>query len=469
MDTASLPPPAVIDTALDAVISIDEHHRIVSFNAAAERMFGYTAAEVTGHNVIRLMPERFRAGHTERARGFASRGGAARRLAGIGSGVVGLRADGTEFPIDASVATGRGPQGQLITAIIRDISDQVATLDALRDSEQRLRLAMESAGLGDVEIDVATGALKLNNLTAARLLGAGDDPAHWVLPTFLEPIDLADRELVRGKVEAIVREDRALDAEIRVNRPDGTQRWVYGRGGLRRGPQGEAEAVIGVVMDITERKENEARLRQLSQGVLAAHEDERRRIARELHDQIGQALTAALINLRMLPAGESQDIVHEVQSTLGDVLQQVRELSLNLRPSMLDTLGLEAALKWYLDRQRALGRFEVHLSCPPPRLPSGTETLVFRLVQEAVTNILRHARARNLWVGVEARGDTVVLTVRDDGVGFDPKAVLARAYEGGSFGVVGMVERAQLAGGTVTFESVPGQGTTVVAVLPLRG
>lgn len=460
----------VLAGAPDAIVTVDDQNRIVGFNPAAERMFGYTVREIRGHNVIRLMPERFRTGHTERVRSYVERGAPARRLGGLSSGVTGLRADGSEFPIDASVSVVETAQGRQVTAIIRDITEQAQALQALQDREQRLRLAMESANLGSAEVDLATGALTAGNRAAARLLGLGDDPAGWVVPTFLEPIHPDDREFVRGTVETILREDRALDAEFRVLWPDGSAHWVYGRGRLRRGAEGQPEAVYGVLMDIHERKRQEAQLRELSQRVLGAQEDERRRIARELHDQIGQALTAALINLQMLPRGESPGPVRELHATLGDVLQQVRELSLNLRPSMLDSLGLQAALRWYLERQRELGGFETELCCPEgqERLSPELETLVFRLVQEAVTNILRHARARHIRVSVERDGEHAVLTVRDDGVGFDPKAVMERATQGGSFGVVGMAERAQLAGGTVKFESSPDQGTTVTAVLPLR-
>jgi signal transduction histidine kinase len=158
----------------------------------------------------------------------------------------------------------------------------------------------------------------------------------------------------------------------------------------------------------------------------------------------------------------------ELRTTLADVLQGVRELSLNLRPSMLDSLGLEPALRWYLDRQARLGRFEAALDCARAgRLPAETETVIFRLVQEAMTNVLRHARANSVVVKVERRDERAVLTVRDNGVGFDADGVLARADAGGSFGVLGMRERAELAGGTLSFASRPGSGTTVTAVLPL--
>jgi two-component system, NarL family, sensor histidine kinase UhpB len=293
--------------------------------------------------------------------------------------------------------------------------------------------------------------------------------AAWVVNDVLQPVHPEDRGYVGGLIQKIILEDRPLDAEFRIVRADDrTERWLYGRGRLYRDAAGAPSRVVGVVMDISDRKHSEAQLRRLSRRLLAVQEDERRAIARELHDQIGQALTAAIINLQMMPLDLSAGPGLELRTTLADVLQGVRELSLNLRPSMLDSLGLEPALRWYLERQARLGRFEAALDCAQAgRLPAETETVIFRLVQEAMTNVLRHARARTVAVKVERSGAQAVLTVSDDGVGFDPAAVLARADAGGSFGVLGMRERAELAGGTLGIASRPGAGTTVTAVLPL--
>jgi len=452
---------------LDAIVAVDAKNRVVGFNAAAERMFGYKAADMLGEDVAQLMPTRFRAGHARRVRAFIDRRASARRLGGLGSGLVGRRADGAEFPIDASVSVVSTARGRLVVAVIRDITGQTRAIQALQDRELHLRLAMDAANLGSAEIDVASGSLRATDAIAARLLGFGEDPALWKSTSFLAPIHPDDREHVGATVQSILRNDQVLDAEFRVVLPDGGVRWLYGRGRLRHGADGAPEAVYGVVMDIHERKLQEARMLELSQRVLVAQEEERRRIARELHDQVGQALTAALINLQLLPGGADSAPAQELRVTLGDVLQQVREMSLNLRPSMLDSLGLEPTLRWYLERQRVLGGFGVELACRGARLPPELETLVFRLVQEAMTNILRHARAQRVRVTVESDARHAVLTVSDDGVGFDPEEARLRASRGGSFGLVSMAERTQLAGGTLRFDSRPGQGTTLTADLPL--
>lgn len=577
--------------ALDAIVTTDSAQRIVRFNPAAERIFGYAAADVLGHPVTLLMPERFREGHSARMQGFLRQVGPPRVLGGVGSGLAGRRRDGTEFPMEASISLVATREGYQVTAVIRDISRQVELVHRIEERERHLRMALDASNLGVAEIDLASGMLRAGDAKAAALMRLGEDPAGWTLPNFLDLVHPDDRERIRRVIEAIVSEDRSLDAELRLSWPDGVTRWVYGRGGLRRAPDGRPMAVFGVVMDIQEQRERtadtasqlaalnkvqavaefdlegrflaandifqhtfgyalaelkgrhhsmlldpaerdspeyaqlwdklrrsehvvarghrlgkagggvwiqsvfstvtdvdgrpykivkyavdvtrqhqqEEQLRELSQRLLVAQEEERRGIARELHDQIGQSLTAALINLQMLDPGRTSRPLREVREALDDVLRQVRELSLDLRPSMLDGLGLEPALRWYLERQSALGKIAVHLRCPAgeQRLPPPTETLVFRLVQEATTNIVRHARARNLWVSVDREGPSVVLKVRDDGIGFDPAAALDRALRGGSFGLIGMKERAQLAGGAVTFDSAQGKGATVTAVLPL--
>jgi signal transduction histidine kinase len=152
-------------------------------------------------------------------------------------------------------------------------------------------------------------------------------------------------------------------------------------------------------------------------------------------------------------------------------VQQVRNMSLDMRPPMLDDFGLAAALKWHLGRLAALRAggdgqrlgAEVHFSAQTPgsRLPPELEAACYRVAQEALTNVLRHAWARNVWVDLRQDEEGVELTVRDDGAGFDVAAARQRAVHGGSLGLLGMQERVELLGGTFAVESIPGDGTTV--------
>jgi len=207
--------------------------------------------------------------------------------------------------------------------------------------------------------------------------------------------------------------------------------------------------------------------------LLAAQESERRTIARELHDEIGQALTAVSVNLQNLQgapdAPDRGEVLEESMAITQQTLRQVRDLSLDLRPSLLDDLGLGAALRWYLDRQGArLGlTIEMVDDLRDVRYPAPVETTCFRVAQEAVTNIVRHANAQAVRVQLRRKGPELELVVQDDGAGFDVSAARNRASRGHSMGLLGMEERATLIGGQVVIASSPGSGTTVTAHFPI--
>ena len=217
-------------------------------------------------------------------------------------------------------------------------------------------------------------------------------------------------------------------------------------------------------------REQERVRRELLQRLLVAYEEERRRIARDLHDHAGQMMTALIIQLAQLadqaeatgnPLVESLRQLHGLaQQALDDLRKLVHEL----RPAILDDLGLTAAIRWYVETYvRPAGiETEVGVQGLGARLPADVETVAFRIVQEALTNVLRHARARHVQVRLLRRDGTLFALVRDDGVGFDPEEVGRQ-----TFGIAGMRERAELVGGSVQILSAPGAGTTVLARLPM--
>jgi two-component system sensor histidine kinase UhpB len=215
------------------------------------------------------------------------------------------------------------------------------------------------------------------------------------------------------------------------------------------------------------------RLRALSRRLFEVQEEERKRLARDLHDDVGQALTALKIQLESLarPGGElaPRSRVDEIVDTVQHTLERVRQLSLSLRPPQLDDLGLAAALRSHLDRQARVAGLQAHFEAEdaPPALAPDAETACFRVAQEAINNVLRHARARNLWVRLFTAGGRLAISVRDDGRGFDLDAVRARAANGASLGLVGMEERMALAGGSFELRSTPGQGTVLLATFPM--
>ncbi|MFL6246489.1 MAG: GAF domain-containing protein [Thermoanaerobaculia bacterium] len=214
------------------------------------------------------------------------------------------------------------------------------------------------------------------------------------------------------------------------------------------------------------------RLEALSHRLLTVQEEERRHLAVELHDQLGQMYTALKIKLDSVQRGlHDQAASTQLAEAIGIVdgaAAAVRNLALDLRPSMLDDLGLGPALRWYADRFARQTGVSLHLRFDRfPSVDSAHATVLFRVAQEALTNIARHANARNVWLEMRTGADALQLTVRDDGSGFDVTAARQRALRGESLGLLGMEERVSLMSGTLEVTSVPNAGTTVCATIPL--
>ena len=244
-------------------------------------------------------------------------------------------------------------------------------------------------------------------------------------------------------------------------------------------------ARLVVINDITERvrtqqalervnrelEHSHERLRALSRRLLEVQEEERGRLARDLHDDIGQALTALKIQVESLQRGAEPALrarIAEGVDTVQHTLERVRQLSLSLRPPQLDDLGLAAALRSHLDRQASLAGLAAHFDAneAPQDIETDTETACFRVAQEAITNVVRHAKAHTIWVRLFMASGRLVLSVRDDGRGFDLDAVRRRGASGASLGLIGMEERVALAGGSFELRASPGQGTVLLATFP---
>ncbi|MBZ0090108.1 MAG: sensor histidine kinase, partial [Thermoanaerobaculia bacterium] len=213
-----------------------------------------------------------------------------------------------------------------------------------------------------------------------------------------------------------------------------------------------------------------ARMKALSRRLVEAQESERRHIALELHDEAGQALVSLRLGLRLLEreiaeGGNVGGRVAELVETTDSVMDGLHRLAADLRPASLDHLGLDAALRQFARSAAAKFGLAVHFKArgfTAQRLPQAVETALYRVVQEAMTNVVRHARATRVDLLVERRDDQVLVMVEDDGVGFDS----ANAPGGEHFGLLGMRERADALGGTLTVESSPGKGTTIVVEVP---
>jgi signal transduction histidine kinase len=212
-----------------------------------------------------------------------------------------------------------------------------------------------------------------------------------------------------------------------------------------------------------------------SRQLIEAQEEERRRIARELHDQIGQVLTAVKMNLhsvqRVCNGTESGTYIKDNIEAVDEALRLVRDLSVDLRPPLLDDLGLVTALRWYVDRYAKrtgiAGDVIIKLQDQNERFSRELETACFRIAQEALTNIVRHARAKRVSVRLRKEEKLLVLSVKDDGVGFDPEALRRRSPGAVTLGLLGMQERAHAAGGVVEINSKNSKGTEIRLKLPL--
>lgn len=223
-------------------------------------------------------------------------------------------------------------------------------------------------------------------------------------------------------------------------------------------------ARAAVAVDLSERV-----ARDTVRRVVEAQELERRRLARELHDETGQALTSILLGLKSIRAAETDEAAASAEAELREIvvqaLQDVRGLAVELRPAALDDFGLSAALDRLAEtfQERSGIRTAVETRIPGERLHPDAETVLYRLVQEALTNVVKHAGAQNVSIVLNRRDGGVTAVVEDDGRGFEPAQV-----RDGALGLVGMRERLALLDGTLTVESAPGEGTTLVAHLPLR-
>jgi signal transduction histidine kinase len=353
---------------------------------------------------------------------------------------------------------------------------------ALKVSEERGTMAIEAAELGTWRWQVEAGEV-LGSERCRTMLGL---PAairegtewRWSDRDLLAAIHPDDRELVENGIRRCLHEGILLDVEFRTMSRDGSTHWLRATGRAPLiGP--ESNAVQGVMADIDPRKRAEAERIELLRRLAQAQEEERRRIARELHDQVGQSVTGLSLGLKglqtMLADAEMestlQERVHWLQTLTGTIGRDIHRAALDLRPTALDDLGLYKALLTYADdwSERYGIAIDVQAVGDQGRLPAEVETALYRTVQEALTNVLKHAAAHNVSVLLERKDGQLRLIIEDDGRGIDPD-VSAQPGLGGSsprLGLSGICERLSLIGGTMTLESTPGSGTTLFAEVPL--
>jgi PAS domain S-box-containing protein len=389
-----------------------------------------------------------------------------------------IRKDGSRLSVLIGSAL-LDDQKQTGSSFVMDITERKQAEDALRRSEEKFKTLFGIAPVGisvlDRQHNVIDANPALERITRLRreeLLNE-KHPHRTILKADGTPMLPAEFPSERAMTE-----NRPVhDAEAGVVLENGEIIWVQVSVAPLALP--EASAVV-ITQDMTERKravkelqEANDQLQILSRRLFQVQEDEKRHMARELHDEIGQALTAAKINLQSAQrVDDPADLARRLDESIGildGLLQQTRRLSLDLRPPLLDDLGLVPTLRSYVDEQAQRAGFRVTFFADPrlERLSAEIETACFRVAQQALTNATRHAQARNVNVELHLAPQALHLIVRDDGAGFDVKAAEERGRRGESFGLPGMRERLSLVGGELDLKSILGRGTEVHAFLPL--
>jgi PAS domain S-box-containing protein len=390
-------------------------------------------------------------------------------MEGLGQ-LVGLRSDGSEFPIEAAVSHAKSGDRKILTVILRDVTDRRRTDRALRESEERFRLMADTAPV----MLWMTGPNKL---------------AHYVNRAWLEFTGRPrEDELGNGWTEGVHRDDlkkcldtyvRAFDRrepfhqELRLRRHDGEYRWILATGSPRVSGDGTFSGYIGSAIDVTEHKLAERTLTGLSHKLMEAQEKERAWIARELHDDVAQRMALLTIELERLGQGlpprsvELRERLRELAGRAVDLGKDIQVISHRLHSSKLEYLGIASAAGAFckeLSEQQSVTIAFTEESVPED-LPKEVALALFRVLQEALTNGVKHAGVSHFSVTLRGHEDEIQLEVTDAGIGFDPRAAL-RSH---GLGLVSMQERMSLIHGEFAIDSRPGAGTRLCARVPLAG
>lgn len=476
----------ILDTANDGILTVNAQQVVEQANPAAARMFGLPVRDMIGAPLERFIPERYRHRHRDLVRAFADPQTAMRTVL-THREVQALRTDGSEFPIEASISTSTFSGHHLFTVIHRDISERKKALDALCASKQTLEAAL--ARMSDaVSVSDATGRFTQINDAFATFHRAPDIAS--CPPTAADCANLLEMTRIdgtpvppdQGPVARALAGERANGVEYVLRRRDSGERWIgsYSFSPIRDG-QGDITGSVVVARDITAAKQAQADLedshRALQQLIAAqdrVQEDERSRIARELHDDLQQTLAAIRIDLAALAArqagstGGDPDLIRQIDALAEQALVSTRRIVDGLRPQLLEDLGLVPALQVLV---QAFGqRCDIATTLDAPEalgeaLQSEPQlaNCLFRVTQEALNNVAKHAQASHVRVRLARVSPTQLsLSVLDDGRGFQPGDL----RHGTGFGLLGMTERVRVQGGSVRIQAVGGGGSLLEVLVP---
>lgn len=473
----------IIDASPSAIVELDRELRILSWNPAAERIFGWTAEEAIGRRHLTAPPDNFP--ELQLMFNALLRGGSV-----TGMEVPRRTKDGRTIVVNVSAAPLRDSGGRIggILFIIAEVQPHDALSAQIHELGRHLA-TLDSVGLAlsrSLDVDEIVAALRQGlaerlGIDSGAIYLPEDDGDTLVLRSgWGEAADGLARLQVRATGAELARSAEALPSIVAVPLPSKQRSGgvlVVQRTGDEPFTREQVDVMRMISLDAAIAIENASlfaelraaneRLQSLSRRLLAVQEEERRHIGRELHDQIGQMLTALKLMLHNVqdPEPAVQQVIEEAGRLIDELFGATRGLSLELRPPMLDDVGLLAALLWHVERYQQQTRIPVEVRHTEfPRLSSEVETAAFRIAQEALTNVARHSGASSARVLVWMANELLMIQIEDDGAGFP----VEQGWQGKSGGLSGMRERATLLGGRLTVDSAPGRGTTISVEIPVQ-